>query len=119
MKYTQKLRQAIYNYLRKFLGIDQEFYSTHMELKRQQREIAELRRIIRDRTDVSADIHFRNASYIIAVGTFRGRDYVQVFRMGDGDFKFVVEQLRGMNRHAKIRFIDAPPEFRAVIDREL
>jgi len=75
---------------------------------------------IRERTDVSADIHCREGAHntIIVVGRYRNRDYVEVFSVQD-DLSGFISQLRDMQRYATIRHVDAPPSMRAFIDHAI
>lgn len=75
---------------------------------------------IRKRTRLGIDIGAdeRHANWIVAVGTFQGRDYVETFRMDSGNFGDMCGRLREMKRYGEIQAIDAPPVFRAVVERE-
>lgn len=79
-------------------------------------------KLIYDRTTVHADISpgGRDPNVVILVGSYRGRDYVQCYSMDGRDFTGILEHLREASRHTgRIGRIDAPPAFRAVIDRDL
>jgi 23S rRNA A2030 N6-methylase RlmJ len=81
-------------------------------------DIEECRKIIKDRTDLHADIHYKSSSCIIAVGRYRNRDYVQVFNLRDEDFKGMIERFREMERYGHMARIDAPPQMKAVFEHE-
>ena len=73
-------------------------------------------KFIREGTDVSADIGVRGPGTIIATGRYKGRDYVQVFDMRDEDLRYVVDMLKEMKRHHRVRAVDAPASMRSFID---
>lgn len=82
--------------------------------------ISSLEGIIRERTEVHADIHHKGSPNVcIAVGSFRGRTFIQTFQMSNQDFGEVVDRLLHMSRHAKIGRIDAPPMMSLCIEQEL
>jgi hypothetical protein len=78
-----------------------------------------LEKLVRDRTDISVDIGFKDASYVVVTGRYRNRDYVETFQLGNKELSVLIEELKRMERYGTISHMDAPPQFRAVIDREL
>ena len=82
-------------------------------------ELASTNKILRDRTDIHADIHYKSDNQIIVIGRYRNRDYVQTYRVSGDDFRALVEQLRDMQRYGHIGRIDSPPQMTAVFDNEL
>jgi hypothetical protein len=82
-------------------------------------ELATTNKVIRERTDIHADIRYKSENQIIVVGRYRDRDYVQTYSVNGGDFKALIEQLRDMQKYGHIGRIDAPPQMRAVFDNEL
>ena len=82
-------------------------------------ELAQTNKVIRDRTDIHADIHYKSENQIVVIGRYRGRDYVQTYSVNGDDFRALVEQLRDMQKYGHIGRIDAPPQMRAVFDNEL
>jgi pentose-5-phosphate-3-epimerase len=85
------------------------------------KRISNAENFIRERTDVSADVHLTNCNpnQIIVVGRYRNADYVQVFTLADNELKNLIEQLKEMQRYGVVSKIDAPYGMRAVIDKEL
>lgn len=81
-------------------------------------QVAQAKEYIRERTDVSADVHFNQyaRNYIIVTGRYRNRDYVEVFSLDESGFEGTINQLREMQRYARVRHIDAPPTMKAFID---
>ena len=74
--------------------------------------------LIRDRTTIHADIglHKDAANFVIVVGNYKGRAYIQCYGMAPSTFGDVVGQLRAMKQEGHLGIIDAPPPFKAVID---
>jgi len=85
------------------------------------KQVREAKKYIRDRTDVSADVHFKDGARntIIVTGRYRGRDYVEVFTIAEPDLHGLIQQLREMRRYTHIRHVDTPPTMRAFIDHNL
>jgi hypothetical protein len=75
-------------------------------------------KLMRDRTDVSADIHWtsrnRQLNTIIIVGRYKGRDFVECYNVDN--IEHLVRQLRDMQETHRRHIVDAPPEFKAWID---
>ncbi len=82
------------------------------------RRIDDLDKIIRERTDIAVDVRFGGPSYVIVVGRYRNADYVQTYSVHADDLQHLIEMLRGMARHARVRLVDGPPGLRAVFQRE-
>jgi len=76
--------------------------------------------VIRERTDVSVDAHYRSPapSTVIVAGRYRNQDYVQVYGFDHDDFEYLVRHLKDMERHAAIRRIDGPPMIRDIMEHE-
>lgn len=81
--------------------------------------IAELEKLIRDRTDISVELGFRSATNVIVTGRYKNADYVQTFQINERDTGALVDQLREMQRFGVIRKIDCPPPLKAVFKREV
>lgn len=83
--------------------------------------ITQAENMIRERTDISADVHMmnRNPNQIIVTGRYRNRDYVQVFTLQDNDLRSLIEQLREMERFGVVSKIDCAYDMRGVFEREL
>jgi hypothetical protein len=76
------------------------------------RQMAELK----EYTRVDADVGFRGNNTIVLTGVYRRQGFVRFYDLGDGEFERLVEMLQDMRKHALIRHIDAPPQFRGVFD---
>lgn len=74
--------------------------------------------LIQDRTTLHADISpsKHDPSFVILVGRYRDRDYVQTFSLRSDDFQELAESCRALSREGRWGRIDAPPVFRAVIE---
>ena len=77
--------------------------------------------LIKDRTNIHADVHARlnSPTQVIAIGRYNGRDYVQVFSIHNNDFKGLIHQLKDMEQYGNLRRVDAPIEFLGVLDQDL
>lgn len=81
--------------------------------------ILELEKRLAEQTTLAVDVNMREPNYVIAIGRFKGADYIQTFTLADGrDFSGLIGELKVMQHRGAIRFIDAPPEMRAVIRRK-
>jgi len=85
------------------------------------RKINAAEQIIKDRTDISADVHFHghNRNQIIVTGRYRKMDYVQVFTLADNELASLINQLRDMERFGVVDKVDAIRDMKYVIEREL
>ena len=84
-------------------------------------ELQAMDKLIRDRTTLHADISMtgRDPSFVILVGRYRNRDYVQTFYLPSEDFGGLVDQCVHMSRKlGRWGRLDAPPIFHAAFERE-
>lgn len=84
-------------------------------------KIAFLENLIRDRTEIHADIHMYGESLVFVVGRYRNTDYVRLFSIDARSFTSVIELMENLVRQGRIGRIDQPygmPDISAVIDRK-
>lgn len=81
-------------------------------------QIAEIRNIMIERTNIAVDLRFRGANHVIVIGRYKNADYIQTYTMDTPEIGTLIDQLRHMERYGSVRRIDAPPNFRAVIERD-
>ena len=82
--------------------------------------IQNLESIIRDRTEIHADVSFaRESNKIILIGAYRGKDYIQTYSLPAGDFESLLHFLKEQQRYGKIGRIDTIPLFKSVIEKEI
>jgi hypothetical protein len=105
IKWLKKLKAIV-------AGYDADLRNAHAR-------IAELEKLVRDRTDIAVDVGFKNESHVIVMGRYKNADYVQSYALNTPDFAALIDQLRNMKRHGTVRWTDAPPQFRAVFEREV
>ena len=97
LKWVKTLLRVVANYDQDIAGV--------------RRQTLSALRLIKARTQVHADVHFKDtADQIIVVGRYRKHDYIQVFSVINDDFCHLVEQLKDMQKHGTVRRIDAPPQ---------
>ena len=80
--------------------------------------IAELEKLVKDRTNIAVDAGFKSASHVIVIGRYRNADYVQTYELNTPDMKVLIDQLRQMERYGDIIRVDGPPVLRAVFERD-
>ena len=84
------------------------------------RELRTVEDLVRDRTTLHADISMtgRDPSFVILVGRYRNRDYVQTFHLPSEDFGGLVDKCVHMSRKlGRWGRLDAPPVFHAAFER--
>lgn len=91
---------------------DQDMRSAHAR-------VADIERLMRERTKVGVEMNYKGQSYIIVVGSYGGTDYVETFGMRERELQPIIDRLRQMQRHHEIRYVDAMPEFRAAVQQDL
>lgn len=104
IKWMKKLKAIV-------SGYDADLRNAHLR-------IAELEKLIRDRTNIAVDVGFRSASHVIVIGRYRGADYIQSFEIREADMAGLIDRLREQARHGTVRRVDAPPAFKAVFERD-
>lgn len=74
---------------------------------------------IRERTEVHADIHTKSPCQMVMIGRYQGKDFVNIYAVGQGEFESLLKHLREVDKYARPGRFDSPwPEVNAVIDRE-
>lgn len=104
LKWLKKLKAIV-------AGYDTDLRNAHTR-------IAELEKLVKDRTNIAVDVGFRRASHVIVIGRYRNADYVQTFEMDTPSLGGLIEQLRERERYGSVKRVDAPPQFRAVFERD-
>ncbi len=106
----------IIEWFKKLRRIVRYYDLDNQALNEQMNEATEL---IRERTDISADIHLKgnHGDSIIVVGRYRNADYIKTFSIQTEDFQHTIEMLKEMEKYGKVKRIDAPPALRACILR--
>ena len=93
--------------------------SYERDIKNANSRITELENLVRDRTNIAVDVGFKSANHVIVVGRYKNADYVQSYTLETPDLNALIDQLRQMERHGAVKRIDAPPQFRAVFERDI
>ncbi|MFA6132641.1 MAG: hypothetical protein WC869_01340 [Phycisphaerae bacterium] len=76
--------------------------------------------LVRERTTAHVDYYpVGDASHVVLIGHYCGRDFVQTYRIHPHNFGDLVHHLRELEKHAVVQTVDAPPVCRAVLEREL
>jgi len=112
IEWFKKLRRIVQYY-------DKDKEALHRAIGQNKALINSAVKLIKERTSVHADIHQVSENHIIVVGTYRGRDYVQTYRIENTELRYLIELLRDMEKFAKISKVDAVPGIKAVIDKEI
>lgn len=88
------------------------------DLRQAHARIAELEKMVKDRTNIAVDVGFSGANHVIVIGRYKNADYIQTFHMDSNNLACLIDELRDRSRYGHVRRVDAPPEFRAVFHRE-
>lgn len=98
---------------------DLHMIAHHVDTCREQLAIVE--GYVKKATKIHVDIpaSAKEFTKIIVIGTYRGRDHVQVFGIRPGSMDGLIEQLREMQRYAVVERIDAPLEVHATVKRSI
>lgn len=105
------------NFTEKYV-ISDEILSRHeIELDSHRRNIIEAQQLIKDRTEVHADIHTYNPndSRIIVIGNYKNTDYIEIFPVGNGQFNNIVDELKHQSKYGNIKRVDALPSIKEFI----
>ena len=104
LKWLKKLKTIV-------AGYDTDMRNAHAR-------IAELEKLVRDRTNIAVDVGFKSASHVIVVGRYKNTDYVQTYTLDMPDLASLIGQLKQMELCGVVRRLDGPPMLRAVFERE-
>ena len=81
--------------------------------------LVETEKLMKERTEVHADVHVNSESHIIVVGRYRNNDFVKTYCIDDETFSDLVRHLNAMTRHAMVRKIDCHPTMKHLIKRDI
>ena len=92
-----------------------------MELEEVQREMEKALHFIKRATKLHVDIPAsqKNATTVILIGRYRGKDHVRTFNLHPNDMDHLVGMLKHMSERAVVEHIDAPFEIDATVRRAL
>jgi hypothetical protein len=88
------------------------------DLRKAHARIDELEKLVRDRTNIAVDVGFKSANHVIVIGRYKNADYIQTYTLDTPNLSTLIERLRHMDRAGVVRRVDAPPQFRAVFERD-
>lgn len=99
---------------------DQDKIEMLSKLNYAEKKAAEAVQVIKERTNIHADVHVKlnNPTQVIAIGRYRNHDYVQVFSIHADDFSELVLRLKDMEKYGNLQRIESPIELRGVFDRD-
>ena len=98
------------NKLRDWLGVER-----NLELIRySEKEIQELRDIIKERTEYHLDVHQYEGSQIILVGKYRNRDFLRCYSINDNDLHELIDHCKQLEKYANKGQIDCWPDITGV-----
>jgi len=83
------------------------------------RKILAAEKVIRDRTNIHADICLESPNQIIVIGRYKNRDYIQTYAITEGDLHYCIEMLQRMQMNGTIRRIDAMGDISAVVKQNI
>lgn len=112
---------AIRDNWRQWRSVRATYNLTLAELHHTKTRVAELERQLKRCTTLGADIGCdpREGNWVILVGRYHNRDYVETFALNGSNFHELVQQVQHLARHAGVTRIDAPPGIKAVVERRL
>ncbi len=118
--------KSIFNWFKKLFYIvnnyDKDLAYTHALIQHCNSEIKKGVQIIKDRTNIHADVHIHknHPSEVIMIGRYNNMDYIQTFSIeNDHDFVNLVSQLRDMEKYGVVQRVDAPLMLKAHIMQDL
>jgi len=114
INWTKKLFYIVKNY-------DLDKIEVYGRIKDANVRISDGVQLIKDRTNIHADVHNRlnNPTQIIVVGRYNGTDYVEVFSINNDDLQGLIHQLKDMERYGNLQRVDTPYEFKAIFDQNI
>lgn len=121
IEWFKNLFYVVKNYKDDYSTMINDFNYVHEQMSWHHKEIKDATNLIKERTEISTDIHLRghDRNQIIVVGRYRKQDYVQVFTTNDNDMNNLINQLRDMQQYGVVEKIDAAPSVKFIINREL
>lgn len=114
INWFKKLIYVINNY-------DKDLHNTMRKIRKNELEIVEGVKLIKDRTTLHVDVHSKmnSPTQVILIGRYNNRDYVNVFALHDDDIHGLIHQLKDMEKYAELEHIDAPIELKSIIEHDL
>jgi hypothetical protein len=79
--------------------------------------IADLEKLVRDRTTISVDVGLHGCSHVIVMGRYRNTDFVQTYEVRHDELGKLIDHLQRASHYGVVRRVDAPPQIRAAFER--
>ena len=112
IEFFKKLFRIVKNYDSHQMFVEAEITHLNSEMKR-------ATDFIRERTEIHADIHMKSPAQVVMIGRYHGKDFVNIYDVGQGEFESLLEHLKQIDRYARPSRFDSPwPMVNAVIERE-
>ena len=85
------------------------------------KQVITVERYVKRVTKVHVDVATSSKDFtrVIVIGSYRGKDHVQVFHTRPGSIDMLIEQLQDMQRYATVERIDTTFEIDATMKRSL
>ena len=114
LSWIKELFYVVRNYRMDLRRLEQQTHALR-------RRVIDLENQLRLHTTLGVDIGYpsRGDNWCVLVGRLGNRDYVQTFRLDGSSFEEVANQLKWIARRADTHYVDAPPDFKAVMVQDL
>ena len=107
------------NYRNRFLSIFIKIWDIinnyKTDIQKLNIRIQHLESLLRNRTDIAADLNFNDMNTIIVIGKYRNLDYVQTYHLQD--INSVIEYLEKLKRTGTVKIVDCPPQMKYIITK--
>jgi len=119
-KITNSIRSRLNNWLN-INAIDKTLQLHSNEIAQQTILIAEITKVLKERTEYHLDIHNRidNDSQVILIGKYRNRDFVKCYNIRDDSFNDLMRHCVQLEKYAFKGKIDTIPGISACINKKL
>jgi len=111
------------NKIRKLFQIlrtyDNDLSNLNLKVLRLEAELKRAEDLIKIRTKIAVDVNFQTANHIITIGRYNNIDYIQSYAVNDRSFHRLVDTVKSMEKFGDAAIVDAPPNFRAALLREV
>lgn len=121
INWIKSLNYIVRNYEKDIKATESAIIAIGTAAKNLKSGLSSLDARLAEMTDIGIDVSYRgrDPNHIIIVGRYKNQDFVQTFTIDGDDINYFVNLLKEMERHARVRRVDAPPQMRAAFIRDL
>jgi len=99
--------------------IEAEHHYAMHRINSTNRALEDMQKVIQEQTTINLDYYPTSDNYIIVMGHYKEREYIETFNVGSKNMNDIIDFIRELQQYGHLRIVDGPPVFKAVLDKSL